>query len=324
MRYYSSTASEKTLTSSLSDSAATMVLSDTSGLPSVASQYPFTLVIDPDVDGKEEIVLVTGMSGTTATIVRGITEHEGVPGGNGTSPVAHDAGAKVRHMVTARDLQEPQNHMAASSNVHGVTGSLVGTTAAQTLTNKTISSASNTITVGISNVTNLQSSLDAKAPLASPVLTGNPTVSYGSTPPVSEDSATIATTAWVQDVADTKLDEPAGNGIAVRTSAGNVANRSIAAGSGITVTNGDGVSGNPTISAVSPVQSGTVTVTYTSGTGTATVTSATTTAGSIIVATAAAAEITVGITSIGTNTFTVAVQHRGTASGSVVVRWIVV
>jgi hypothetical protein len=172
MRYYSSTATPKTLSGAISSSATSIVLSDTVGLP--GSSYPFTLVIEPDTDN-EEIVLVTAATGGVANgyeIVRGTNTSGGIQGGDGSTARSHDNGVAVRHMVTARDLQEPQTHMNASTGVHGATGAVVGTTDSQVLTNKTISSASNTLAIAQSAVTNLTYDLGLKANSAGPTFTG--------------------------------------------------------------------------------------------------------------------------------------------------------
>ena len=111
-RKYVSTAKVQSLASGITDVQTTMELSATGGFDptTLPASYPYTLVIDPDL-ASEEIVTVTSKAGSVYTIARVQ---------DGTSRIAHSAGAVVKHMVTARDLQEPQNHMDASSNVHGL------------------------------------------------------------------------------------------------------------------------------------------------------------------------------------------------------------
>lgn len=131
MRHFSNTAQEANLQASINASSTTIAVSGAAGFP---SSTPYTLVLDPET-GNEEIVTVTSVSGTNLTVVRGEED---------TAAVSHDPGAVVRHYHTARDFAEPQSHIEATSGVHGVAGALVGAAQAQTLTNKDLSSPTNT------------------------------------------------------------------------------------------------------------------------------------------------------------------------------------
>ncbi|GAA1712319.1 hypothetical protein GCM10009765_71790 [Fodinicola feengrottensis] len=102
-----------------------------------ATNWPtanFTVLVD------SELILVSSRSGTTCTVA---TSGRGY---DGTTGAIHASGAIISHQAASLDYQEANNHVNASSGVHGVTGSVVGTTDTQALTNKTINGSSNTMT----------------------------------------------------------------------------------------------------------------------------------------------------------------------------------
>ena len=160
-RYYSSTAVAATLSASLTSSATSIAISTVTGWP---TSYPFTAIIGEDTN-KEELVTVSGVAGTTLTIARGV---------GGTTGQAHDAGETIRHGVYAQDFEDGSAHYDASTAVHGVSGSVVGTTDTQTLTNKTISGASNTLSA--IPVSALTGSWSAWTPTWTGLTIGNGTV----------------------------------------------------------------------------------------------------------------------------------------------------
>jgi len=145
-RKYSSRSQQTTLASALTSSGTSAtVVSGTSllGGVTISAGQTFTVVIDPDT-ALEEIVDVTAVATNTLTITRGI---------DGSSGVAHSAGAVVRHMAIGRDYREANTHIETSNGVHGIaaTSNVVGTTDTQTLTNKTLTAptiTSPTITAG--------------------------------------------------------------------------------------------------------------------------------------------------------------------------------
>ena len=133
-RKYSSRSQQTTLSGALTNSGTSAtVVSGTSllGGATISAGETFTVVIDPDT-ALEEIVDVTAVSTNTLTITRGI---------DGSTGVAHSAGAVVRHMAIGRDYREANQHIENTTTAHGLTlANVVTTTGTQTLTNKTLTS----------------------------------------------------------------------------------------------------------------------------------------------------------------------------------------
>jgi hypothetical protein len=198
-RNYSSISEAKSLTANVTNVATQITLNNVTGLPSP----PYVLVLSPDT-ASEEAILVnanqTGVISPTLNVTRAIE--------TGAIANTHTNGNTVKHMIVGSDLQSTQDHIDNTTTAHGVTGAVVGTTNTQTLTNKTINSASNTLTVAQSAVTSLVSDLALKAPLASPTFTGTPTLPTGTiatTQAVTNETTAIATTAFVRSAFGTPI-----------------------------------------------------------------------------------------------------------------------
>lgn len=130
--HYSNTSFATTISPGINSIVTTMTVASVLGLP---VSFPYTVIIDIDQSSRE-VVTVTNAVSTSLTITRGV---------DGTTATSHSSGASVVHGVVARDLAEPQAHIDAEEDVHGVGGSaaVVGTTTSQTLTNKTMDGGAN-------------------------------------------------------------------------------------------------------------------------------------------------------------------------------------
>ena len=185
-RYYSAVAQDTTITSGISSSSTTVAVGSVTGLPSV----PFVVALDYN-NSLEELVTVTNVSGLTLTISRA---NAGLGSSTVGTPVAHGAGATVRHVITAQDLTETQAHIAATGAVHGITGS-----AATFLANPT----SANLLAAVTDETGTGSLVFSTGPtisgpsISSPVITGTIAAS-GSTGSAGQLLSSTATgIAWV-------------------------------------------------------------------------------------------------------------------------------
>ena len=156
IRKYSSTSQETTLTTALAAGTGntTMVVGSASALLSgiipgnTSPLETFTVVIDPDTALEEivDVVYPSSPSSNTLTIVRQI---------DGTTAIAHSAGAKVRHMASGRDFREANTHIKNETTAHGLTiANVLETTDTNMITTAMLqSNAVTTVKITDANVT---------------------------------------------------------------------------------------------------------------------------------------------------------------------------
>lgn len=132
-RYYSGTGQPAQLTTAMLSTDTSIVVNNVTGWP---TSYPFVICADPGVivSGSlvEEAIEVTGPYTGAGPYTYPVTR-----GFDGTTAQAHSSGAQVLHTFAAQDFTDFNSHGQATT-AHGITGSVVGTTDTQTLTNKTL------------------------------------------------------------------------------------------------------------------------------------------------------------------------------------------
>jgi len=211
-RKYSSVSLETEVVGSLTTTATSIVVANATNLlgginpASINTTDDFIVVLDPETSS-EEIVRVTSISSNTLTVVRG---HDGSTG------KTHTSGAKVRHMAIGEDMRNAASHIEATA-AHGATGAVVGTTNTQTLTNKTISGASNTFsnipnaatTAVTTNSANAIVTRDASGNFAANQITANLT---GTVTGNATTATTLATARDFQIVGDVEASAQSFNG----------------------------------------------------------------------------------------------------------------
>ena len=220
-RYYSSIAAQTTLSASIDSSTSTVPVTAVSGWP---SSFPYTLLLDKDTVN-EEIVSVTGRTGTTLTVTRGV---------DGSSGIAHSAGTNVQHGVSARDFDETNSFINTAGNI---TTTLLadGAVTSAKIADGTIVDADVNASAAIaqSKVATLVTDLAAKFPLlvATNEKTGSYTLALGDAQGVVEMNVASANTLTVPP--NSSVAYPVGTSIlVVQTGAGQT---TIAAGAGVTV-----------------------------------------------------------------------------------------
>jgi hypothetical protein len=185
-RKYSSTSVEQLLNSSIGAGDTTLSLASTAAVTALLGGVTlaggnvdqFTIAIDPDT-ASEEIVFVRGTSGATLTSV--------VRGQAGTSATTHSTGATIKHVLTSNDLD---------FYTSGVDNALTAAGTA-TLSNKTVSLGSNTVTGTIAQFNVALSDADFATLAGSETLTNKVL-----TTPVSSIALNAQTAAYTLVAAD--------------------------------------------------------------------------------------------------------------------------
>lgn len=136
-RSYAGGAQTAKLTSDLGGSTANLTIycDDLTNWPTGTGGYPFYVVIDRGKSTEEKILCASRTGNIITVYDNGVTNGRAA---DGTSITSHTANSSIEHCMTATDADEANAHVNASSGVHGLTGTVVGTSDSQTLSNKTL------------------------------------------------------------------------------------------------------------------------------------------------------------------------------------------
>jgi hypothetical protein len=203
IREYSSISVETTLSAQMTSVQTTMNVAAGTGSAllggislSPAGTYQFTLAIDPDT-ANEEIVFATGSSGDTFTVVRGQAQ---------STAITHAAGATVRHVLTASDLD--YFNTAVQPSTLTAKGDTYVATAASTVTRLAVGSNGQVLTADSTETKGMKWATPATGSVTS--ITAGTGLSGGTittTGTIAIDS-TVATLAGTQTLTNKTVTDP--------------------------------------------------------------------------------------------------------------------
>lgn len=176
-RVYTSTSVDTTLTATLGASATTCTVADATALlgsiagNTISASNTFTIAIDPDT-ASEEIVVVTGVSGSTLTITRAQAS---------TTGIEHASGATVRHVLTSMELTDFETVKSnyISQTTVNAKGDLLAATANDTVTRLGVGTNGQVLTADSTAATGLAWS-DSSVSASSTTTFTNKTIALGS------------------------------------------------------------------------------------------------------------------------------------------------
>lgn len=134
-RGYSGSAKATRLSLAIDANVQTLVVEDPAGWPD--GTRPFFLVLERGTANEEKVLVGVRNGSTFQNLTRGA---------DGTAALSHQALVAVEHVWTATDADESNAHVNTDGAVHGAASQIVGVDDTQTLKNKTINAAQNTIT----------------------------------------------------------------------------------------------------------------------------------------------------------------------------------
>jgi hypothetical protein len=196
-RYYQNFVPQQTITGALSSGAGSVTVGSFTNWP---TSFPFFAILDYGL-ASAEVVSVTNIIGNTATVVRGQ---------GGSNAVSHLAGATFDFAFTAQDFDEANAHINSSSGVHNTSGAVVGTTDAQTLSNKTFTGTTTLAGVAASTL-----SVSGASTLAGATASGN----------ITAASLTSTGTTTAATVSATTLNVSGNAGVTGAITAGSIASQ---------------------------------------------------------------------------------------------------